>query len=100
MQRSRMRFTIRRMLVVVATMGFVFGSCIILKRRSDEFRMKADRIRGMAWQWGCQIKSTSTTGHVRAVRRQEDYEWRSIEAYERAARYPWLPVVLPDQPPR
>ena len=42
MRLYRVRFTIRCMMVAVATVGFVLGSCIVLKRRSDEFAAEAE----------------------------------------------------------
>ncbi len=99
MRLPRVRFTIRCMMVAVAALGFVLGSFIVLKRRSDEFDAEAEAIRRGS-QWYCSIKSTSTKEEVRALERRGEYESRLSDAYERVARYPWLPLVLPDQPPR
>ncbi len=90
MRLYRVRFTIRCMMVAVATVGFVLGSCIVLKRRSDEFAAEAERIR-RASQWYCSIKSTSTKEEVRALKRRGEYESRLGDAYERAACYRGFP---------
>jgi hypothetical protein len=90
------RFRLRTLMVAVAIFAIVFGS-IVLRQRAERFRQLAES-NGMrrfvtgdseVWIW---------------VERPVDvsplwFEWRRAlaEKYERAARYPWLPV--PPDPP-
>ncbi len=99
MKLPRVRFTVRRMMVAVAVVGTAFGSSVVLWRRAERFRrLAADhgmfRVRvndGPECSMWFKVDG-DTTSPVRD-------EWRRAlaEKYDRAARYPWLPVA-PDPP--
>ena len=89
------RMTTRRWMVAIAIVGLVLGGAIgeyRLKRRRDAF---LDRARNEEWwvqthtgQLSGQMGSPSEGLLLEAI----DYEAAMVRKYERAARFPWLPV--------
>jgi hypothetical protein len=100
---SRPRFTLRRLMVVVASFAVIFGSVPMCVRSLEYSRMAEDQARIEGWYGGPAIESQPLAN------KQPRDEWastcRDIAAksrvlrlkYERAALYPWLPVE-PDPP--
>jgi hypothetical protein len=95
----RFRFTIRRMMVAVAIVGVIVG----LWQRSAEFHRRAVALAFPSWPQRLvpdRLPFIVTPEMIRAQeekrRRLERWEtWRiSMSAkYQRASRYPWLPVA-------
>jgi hypothetical protein len=95
----RARLTVRRLIVAVAVVGIAFGSSVVLWRRAEKFRRLAadhgmQRVRVKDGQEGSMwfkldgdTSSPARDGWRRAL----------AEKYDRAARYPFLPVG-PDPP--
>ena len=87
----RHRFTVRRLMVAVVIVGIVLGVTI---ERRNRFRRLAARHRAefeVLWR---QTNPFTTTNLIwNRVERSESL----IRKYERAARYPWLPIG-PDRP--
>lgn len=110
------RFTIRQMMIIVATLAATFGLAISVIRSSHSAAIYQQRVREHASQASlCRDLSEKAdrfwTERVHAkdpenweyreaaewVRRLCDYHELMTQKYERAARYPWLPVE-PDPP--
>jgi hypothetical protein len=90
MRLPRVRFTVRRMMVAVAVLSLLIGWGIESGRREGRFRTAA-RVHWLA-SFG---RAPDGPGQVtEAGLRWHD---RMAEKYDRAARYPWLPVE-PDPP--
>ena len=92
MRLPRMRFTVRRMMAVVALVALGFASPSLKRQWSDwgrEYEAEAVRYRWFAWD--------RRQGGSDLDRRKAAYYDRMAEKYERAARYPWLSV--PPDPP-
>jgi hypothetical protein len=99
MKFSRPRFTTRRLMIVVAVVGIVLGLWIMKKRR-DDFREMANRQGYFAGMFGLDAWESREAGdHARAANSEKKQDrCKAIQIkYERAARYPWLPVE-PDPP--
>jgi hypothetical protein len=101
MRLPRTRFTIRRMMVVVAVFALLLGAVAIVRRQAHLQRL-ADYHAKMAWQLqsshGTVIRPNGAFVHVPLTpQRLADYHEDLARKYERAARYPWLPVE-PDPP--
>ncbi|WP_435016358.1 hypothetical protein TA3x_003923 [Tundrisphaera sp. TA3] len=93
MKLPHVRFTVRRMMVAVAMASVVFALAASLLRRSSEFRRRATLHR-LAY-----AKIHPNTGAFPDLY-LSDKELHHIDLatkYERAARYPWLPIE-PDPP--
>lgn len=100
----RPRFTLRRLMAVVAIVavllrGGLAGAKMI--RLSREYRARAA---GFAVatppscvRWGSAYGSPRWARWMRLQQRRREYREQIIAKYERAARYPWLPVE-PDPP--
>jgi hypothetical protein len=86
------RFTVRRLMVAVAFVGMALGVIDLWKRR-ERFGRRAALLREA--ELFHRIQSTRWD----AVQEIEAADWlgRLADKYERAARYPWLPVA-PDPP--
>ena len=86
------RFTIRRLMIAVAVVGLIAGVLIDRERR---FREMADR------HWKLWLENPASVVDSRipneAHARQSEHHRAMREKYERASRYPWLPVA-PDPP--
>ncbi len=83
----RVRFTLRRMMIAVAIVAILLGLAEMTRRRRAAFREKSTAIR-----W-----SEYVEGHGKRRPEIAEHYRRMAEKYERAARYPWLPVA-PDPP--
>src|SRR4051794_8604286 len=107
MRLPRVRFTVRRVMFVVAIVALILGGTAEGVRRRERFRRKAQeyaRTSNDLYLRGFYFGKETTFGPSPAeVRISDEYERRSIqyqrlsEKYERAARSPWLPVE-PDPP--
>jgi hypothetical protein len=80
------RITVRRLMVAVAIFGIMAGGGVEARRRHDRFLAVAERHWWATLTWPLRLDP-------------REFEWhRAMQAkYERAARYPWLPVA-PDTP--
>jgi hypothetical protein len=99
------RFTVRRLMIAVAVVGLLAGIGKNLSRRSMRFKEIAQGHRDETHVFRCgMVNIDELDSRVREAFRQEDirvdFHARMAEKYERAARYPWLPVEPdpPDQP--
>ncbi len=100
MRVPRVRFTVRRMMVAVAIVGLASG----LWRRRESFLEESRRYAVAATLHPCSLPPEEGTDEYRRwqeeeemIRRRDDHLLRLAAKYERAARYPWLPVA-PDPP--
>ncbi len=88
MKFSRPRFTVRRMMILVAATGLALGSWAWMARRSAAFQARAaahsGRVREV--EMPCRVNQPLREHHDALVRK-----------YTFAARHPWLPVS-PDPP--
>jgi hypothetical protein len=87
MRLPRVRFTVRRLMVAVAVVGFALASLTL----SANYSRRADYFASLQPEW------VSWQSGSHSFRAKWDY-WVEMEhKYRRAARYPWLPVA-PDPP--
>ncbi len=91
MKLPRVRFTVRRMMVAVAVASLALGLSQWMRRRSGRF----DEIHRRHVRASFEIAYSSGPWSDKEARMT--YHWRMITKYERAARYPFLPVA-PDPP--
>ncbi len=107
----RFRFTVRRMMVAVAIAAFMLAGGELLRRR-NAYLEKAENFRHdivppSGWDMGGgtlseeefrkQLAAFQAEGEaIRRTPRSRHYQ-AMARKYERAARYPWLPVA-PDPP--
>jgi hypothetical protein len=101
----RFRFTVRRMMVAVAIVGIcVWGEW--MRRASVAHRERAEHFRllglpsshtGVALLTSAEERRIALASAEARERRFNRYYEFMIAKYERAARYPWLPVE-PDPP--
>lgn len=92
----RPRFSVRRLMLAVAIMGIVLGVTI---ERRDRFRRIAAHHEAEVEKLVGRLPPEVVYGHSSddpIMRRLEWHEPMRLK-YERAARYPWLPV-RPDPP--
>jgi hypothetical protein len=87
------RLTVRRLMILVA-LGALASYAAYLVRRSEAFRAEADRHR---LAWVSPVAWLSLIDRDTRVPAKADYHHAMKWKYERAARYPWLPVE-PDPP--
>jgi hypothetical protein len=112
----RMRFTVRRLIVVVTGVGILLG-VFVLRRRADEYSWIAGRhefdadlcersaggeeMKGVACgPKGCyffDVPAASTAEERAKMLRLAQHHYTLMWKYERAARLPWFPVE-PDPP--
>jgi hypothetical protein len=94
------RFTVRRLMIAVAIIGLALALAVMLKR-SGEFRALAEK--QAYYEAGSLAYADDARGEggdpQRVARGEQMAAYhRALKAkYERAARYPWLPVE-PDPP--
>jgi hypothetical protein len=95
------RFSIRTLMGIVAIIGLFMATTVMVKR-SNEFRARA---RDLAYYAGMMdldaYESREQMGDLPRAAHSEQVAacYRELKLkYERAARYPWLPVD-PDPPP-
>jgi FtsZ-interacting cell division protein ZipA len=104
MPRFRPRFTVRRLMVAVAIVALVLCGWETWRKRSsyleladqqsalkDHCRLMLEHVEFLA------ERRFADKSEVALSRRRMDYHRDLAEKYERAARYPWLPVA-PDPP--
>ena len=85
MRLPRVRFTVRRLMVVTAVVALAaYGA--VLWRRSAEYRERADQF--------CPLTMSGNNAEERVWLERR---WLMFYKYDRAARYPFLPVA-PDPP--
>ena len=99
MKLPRARFTVRRLMVVVALAATVMGSVTYLKRRSVQFRAIYLKQAFKAEEWHYLWGKLETRRDSRSVNPFTKYKFHNFmaEKYDLAARRPWLPVN-PDPP--
>jgi hypothetical protein len=107
----RVRFTVRRTMVAVAVAASAFYG-LILWRQAAEYRAKADAYELRALEDSLNARAATSnafdarreptaaqTAERRSLERRADHERRLSHKYDRAARYPFLPVALdPPEP--
>ena len=106
MRVSRLRFTLRRMMIAVAVLALLFGTAaglwrrhLSFKRQADEYAQKrneqfAQGYRVLLARWPSDGELKMKDEHYRL----KDYYEELRLKYERAADRPWLPVES-DRPP-
>ncbi len=93
----RVRFTVRRMMIAVAAVGLMLGAYMACLARAERFKGRQE------WHFDHASKILQDT-----PREMDETAWRRLKVrfgwnadmyhkYERAARYPFLPVA-PDPP--
>jgi hypothetical protein len=96
----RIRFNVHLLMVAVAIVGFAMAGATLV-RRSNRFRALAeDQAEAEAMSLAYADDARGEGGDQQRVARGEqmaDYHRKLRIKYERAARYPWLPVE-PDPP--
>ena len=108
------RMTMRRWMIAVAAIGLMIGGGVRLKQRRDYFlslaqshqmEVASSTARGEALKSRFGHTSGMTTeeimhlhGDYDRMMDRADHHASLARKYERAARYPWLPVE-PDPPP-
>ena len=99
MRFSRFRFTTRQMMACVAVVGLV--TSLEANRRRSQYVSLAESHHSMEHPAICgltlDLLRDETSEFSQLWKRQRDYHARMADKYERAARYPLLPVV-PDPP--
>ena len=103
---SRVRFTVRRMMVMVAVIGVLSGGLLWLKRRHERFS-RLSSWHGNYVRWigvGCLHEmhwSTYGGGPLPAdwSEAREDWHRALMEKYQAAASRPWFPVEADPAPP-
>jgi hypothetical protein len=99
MRLPRVRVTIRRVMVAIAVMAVVFGVWVRRKQFLDRARYYADASLSPISDPpppGDDALQEWESEQARQRERVEHFERLGLK-YERAARYPWLPVA-PDPP--
>jgi hypothetical protein len=91
----RLRFTVRRLMFVVAVVGVVFGLYIASEQRAAEFRQRA--IHHTNEFSGCYSPEGLTTAQIGIILQRREYHQAMMVKYRWAAHRPWLPVA-PDPP--
>jgi hypothetical protein len=85
MRPPRVRFTVRRMMVLVAIAGLLIGWGIESGRREERFRTAARE------HWYASFgRAPDVSGQMSEARLR--WHDRMAGKYERASRYPWLPI--------
>lgn len=92
MRLPRVRFTVRRLMILVAMAAAAILMADSLRRLSIEYDEKADRNRSHA-----NLALRGYPGDAPHQLRRAAHFVRLADKFEHAARYPWLPVA-PDSP--
>jgi hypothetical protein len=105
MRLPRLRFTVRRLMIVVAIAGMLIAGGLWAEkmiRLSRRYRHRAVSLGGIDATFQVEMRRwTTTKGPVSSievdrralVRRDADLVHGIVAKYERAARYPWVSVV-------
>ena len=94
MRLPRFRFTIRRMMVLVAVVAIIVALTL---RMAARHHMMIIHIQSWGENRGFSHNpNLAPAEQARALRRVK-HHWELIGKYQRAARYPWLPIE-PDPP--
>ena len=95
MRLPRFRFTVRRMMIAVAIVGVTIG---VLAVRRSAFLRRADHYHRVSRSYiALQLPTPPGEFPDASYWRQIIWAGKMRAKYERAARYPWLPVA-PDPP--
>jgi hypothetical protein len=110
MRIPRLRFTVRRLMLAVAVVAALLG-CADLWRRREHYRRLAEthalsemvlRVDSVMARGdptgGPGVRLLDLSDSLEEAAKWADYHAGLRRKYERAARYPWLPVA-PDPPP-
>ena len=97
----RLRFTVRRMMALIAVVAILFAGVVASLRRRAEFLTLADRYAFREFVLANLpngLASDSRTDGSATTARASYYAGLKAK-YDRAARYPWLPVCTdPPEP--
>ena len=91
MRLNRGRFTLRRLMIAVAIAATIFGVLIERMHRFEAIAMQYRR------EQGAHSSFVISLGRNPLVIERAEWLMQMVETYERAGRYPWLPVA-PDPP--
>ncbi len=97
MWHPHVRFSMRRMIIVVAVLALIFGA-FHRKRRSDEFRQRAARHLQFAQPGGSITIMGSPEDLARNLGLIKCYHDKMFKKYEYLAWHPWTSAD-PDPPP-
>ena len=107
LSRIRPRFTVRRLMIAVAIVGFLMGSSlwvVKMRSRSADYRRRAhDLVSSTGHFWNLNYSVTTKDGRSVSVHETEDLclhdAWARglAEKYWQLSLRPWLPVE-PDRP--
>jgi hypothetical protein len=101
MQRPRLRFSVRRLIVAVAIVGILLGVWLGLERRRERFRELSDRHEVQAQL--CEVRvfiskiERKPEAWLAGNKARFEHHLAMMRKYQQAARRPWLPVA-PDPP--
>jgi hypothetical protein len=90
MRLPRVRYSVRRMMIVVAVIGLALAMPPWLKGRGERLRLRA--IHHTEEGEGGWVDQRVTKEQIEALKRRLAYHQQMAEKYRWAARYPWLPV--------
>ena len=93
----RVRFTVRRMIVAVAIAGTFLGIWVRFHQRGDRFQTICDRHGDRILAIGDELMRGEYDGKYKLHEKRLNYAVDMMRKYDRAARFPFLPVA-PDPP--
>ncbi len=106
MKLPRVRFTVRRLMVLVAIVGIFVGLGVEGAKRRARFRELAAKHQEKGMQWFAFFPGGKSQHQDEMMRLYEERVGPTIEyycglrdKYERASLYPWLPVGSDPPPP-
>ena len=96
----RVRFTMRQLMIAAAVVAVLMAAGVWLQRRTAHLKRLSLWQSGEANRWELLLTESSVNGPL-ASAILEKVHWHDAMAarYERAARFPWLPVETDLQPP-
>jgi len=104
MRFPRPRFTVRRLMITVGIVAVILGLAVWGEKRRARFRELAAKHYDQGMRWFVLFPGGDSEDQRRMMRLYEERVGPSVEhhaslrdKYERATRYPWLPVG-PDPP--
>jgi hypothetical protein len=100
MRMPRVRFTVRQLMIVAAVAALLLATGVGLQRRAAHLRRLSLLQSRQANRWELLLTESSVNGPLAAAI-LEKVHWHDGMAarYERAARWPWLPVEAAPPPP-